>query len=291
MDGFITASARFCDHLETLNIEHSGYINDLGMKYSVLKLTQLKRLDYSVNECATSMDDLMGKVSSISCLKDIGILIQSPLHDFHFKPTIRCDSLMRITMQKCSIRNEELMEIAMVYRNITTFRLNGCMDITDAGISLFCRYALNLKHLTLSFCHGLTDRCLEDVSNCCTNLRSLNLLHMDNITDESIIAVIIKCSQLQYLGLMFCLGVTRRTIDCLCTHGTALRFLHFVGVHQLDMTALIELAKVKQRQLNPLRLLFWDVEHNLNYDMLRRYCHVHILHNIFIEELFYPYLN
>ncbi len=125
-------------------------------------------------------------------------------------------TLERIDFQ----RHLSVSDIALVLMTLHLFpclkyiNFDGCVSVTDSGLSTLLEQCPSLKKLTLCDCTNITDLSLEKLSqsSSCNFIASLNINGCWYVTDAGVINVIETCPHLTFLDVSFCSNITDKAL-------------------------------------------------------------------------------
>ncbi|KAI7865169.1 hypothetical protein BDF14DRAFT_1827916 [Spinellus fusiger] len=168
----------------------------------------------------------------------------------------KCTSLLEIDLMNCAITNVSLQKIFLQCQNLREFRLNNCMNVSNAGFlyttlpppSPFTKkiYYEQLRILDMTGISSLTDEAVTAIIDTAPKIRNLVLNKCYNITDASIYAICHLGRYLHFLHLGHCSLLTDRAITQLARHCTRIRYLDLACCSQLTDTSVIELATLQK---------------------------------------------
>jgi len=172
------------------------------------------------------------------------------------------------------VKDEDLARIVGACPQITNFDLQGCQEITDAGLRQIAGLT-GLTSLTLTDCKWVTDSALAligemsqlvclHLSSCqrvtvaglihvagLTGLTSLGLRNCKWVTDIAL-GLIGKMSQLEFLDLSFCDQITDEELRYIAQL-SQLRSLHLLYCTGITDTGLVHIARLSQLETLDLR--------------------------------------
>ncbi|XP_055591237.1 uncharacterized protein LOC129743277 [Uranotaenia lowii] len=242
--------------LKTLKLNGCWLLTDFGIS-EIGKLRRLETLDLS--DCDRVTD--VGFVNAIvdkprNALKELYLSMLPGITEGMILKI--CIKLVYITvLDFCGSDCVNDTSIQYIFSNlkfVRVLRLNGCVKITDAGLTgidlqrvaidiwnIPQTFSINmleeLQELQLSGCLKITDFALKH-SFQLVALRDLNLSHCVDITQDGIEALVRKCPSLESVDLSDCVNVTDWCIDLLCKHLVRLRSLKLVRCAQLTIGAI-----------------------------------------------------
>ena len=107
------------------------------------------------------------------------------------------------------VDDRDLEIIALTCSKLSRLNMEGCIGVTDYGISLFGMNCMeNVTSLSLADCYMLGDSSLKSLGKNCKMLRSLNLRGLLEITDLGLTSVIKQSKQLTRLRISSCVKIS-----------------------------------------------------------------------------------
>jgi hypothetical protein len=169
----------------------------------------------------------------------------------HYKALAnRCYDLKKLTVRDGALNDEALIAVAAGCRALhwlrmydvadvtdaglvaiahngalTTLFVDGCNNITDAGLQTATAYCPLLQCVSLAGCTQLTNDTLIALGQHCHHLRTLNISYTD-VTDGGLEATAAGCPLLEELSMATCASLTDVALFALGQHCHNLRKLH-----------------------------------------------------------------
>ncbi len=178
--------AKYCRHLESLNLSHCYSITNKGIQSLAMRCVNLMCLDLTF--CLKLSDIALTALASGA---GAGALRELSLSDLTKVTSIglvqiglKCHRLTTLVLNYCrKITDEGLLAIAQGCRSLKVLDLNGCVLLTDAGVTGVSAHCSRIESLKLANCVQLTDAIALPLTHGCTNLRKLVLL-MTQVSNE-----------------------------------------------------------------------------------------------------------
>ncbi|PRP87161.1 hypothetical protein PROFUN_01423 [Planoprotostelium fungivorum] len=254
---------RHSPKMQTLGLSYCSQINDAALEGISQKVSQLKAIQFEqcngvTNKTIASMGS---KTLTTINLRRCSLVTSEGI----WECLQRCDSLTNLNLAFCSLdvtfvdqlcqfqclpiikvldlsgfksltdaHLHQLIENDGFCNSVTTFKLDECTGLTDAGIDGMLRRCTNLQHISLCFCRELTDESFSameegthhsllsiSVGGCgkftdvllrrashCPKLKELTLAWNKLITDKEIPNLASRCQNLKTVNLSYCHLIT-----------------------------------------------------------------------------------
>jgi len=118
-----------------------------------------------------------------------------------------CTELTNINFGGCNISVGAFAQLIQNCPKLTQIALQGCIGITDTGLTNLSRFCPNLTSLNLSECSRITGAAFATLVQSCQNLSTLKL-HKCDVTDDWFSNTFCNCSSLTKLDLTGCSGIS-----------------------------------------------------------------------------------
>ncbi|XP_021706245.1 F-box/LRR-repeat protein 2-like [Aedes aegypti] len=258
--------------LRTLKLNGCWLLTDFGIS-AIGKLCKLAILDLSDCDRVTDSGFLQAIVGKDRV--DMKELYLSMLPGITENVILKiCLTLANLTvLDFCGsdcINDTSLQFVFCYLRMVRVLRLNGCVKITDAGLTGMDlqRAAIEiwdeqqtfsidmlrgLQELQISGCFKVTDISLTHCFKL-VELREVNLSHCVNISDEGIIAMAMNCPSLEVVDLSDCFRICDPSIEALTKYLLRLTSMKLVRLPQLTTESIYSiLANCKKLRTINLR--------------------------------------
>ncbi|XP_055631275.1 F-box/LRR-repeat protein fbxl-1-like [Toxorhynchites rutilus septentrionalis] len=255
-DFALIAIAESMPLLKSLKLNGCWLLTDFGIS-EIRKLRKLTVLDLS--DCDRVTDEGFLKVISNKQGNNLKELYLSMLPSITEKVILNiCLTLGNMTvLDLCGsdCMNDTSIQYVFCYlRFIRILRLNGCVKITDAGLTgvELQRAAIEiwdtqqtfsidmlqgLQELQISGCSKVTDFALKH-SFKLVELREINVSHCTEITEEGIEALVHNCPSLEVMDLSDCYNLNDRCIGLISKHLFRIRDLKLVRLSLLTIESI-----------------------------------------------------
>eukprot|EP01068_Selenidium_serpulae_P004249 Selendium_serpulae@DN3473_c0_g1_i1.p1 len=102
------------------------------------------------------------------------------------------------------------LPVKPLYTGITAINLNGCHNVTDAGLLTISRLCPKLARLEVYWNTSISDEGIAALcrAECGANLETLNLSGCQTLTDATAKAMALHCKRLRRLDVTRCTGMT-----------------------------------------------------------------------------------
>ncbi|XP_062563829.1 F-box/LRR-repeat protein fbxl-1-like [Armigeres subalbatus] len=254
--------------LSTLKLNGCWLLTDFGIS-AIRKLRKLVILDLS--DCDRVTDD--------GFLKAIVDKDRANMKELHLSmlPGITENVILKICLTLANLTvldfcgsdciNDTSLQFVFCYlRLVRVLRLNGCVKITDAGLTGLDlqraaieiwdeqqTFSIDMLHglqeLQISGCFKVTDisltRCFKLLE-----LQQINLSHCVNISDEGIIAMAMGCPSLEVIDLSDCYRICDPSIEALTKYLIRLTSVKLVRLPQLTTESIYSILANCKRLKN-----------------------------------------
>ncbi|KAH7291650.1 hypothetical protein KP509_29G026300 [Ceratopteris richardii] len=154
--------------------------------------------------------------------------------------TEACSSLIRLDLSRCvQVRDDDIMAISRI-STLESLMLNGCTEVSDAGLVLLAFNCRNLRSVSLKWCVGITDNAVLAIAAYCLKLEELDVSYTE-ITNASISAVC-KLESLWKLNLAACSRVDDQALRSLKSASRSLQTLDISRCPVITYEGVMELA-------------------------------------------------
>ncbi|XP_030836183.1 uncharacterized protein LOC578435 [Strongylocentrotus purpuratus] len=208
-DGAVFEIARFCDHLEELDIDGIPWITDIAVtmlcderqaKLRCLRLDGAELTDISIHHAVQCPN--LEELSSSFC---------EQLTDHSLTMLKKWKKPVRLRLQKGKEFSEEALAnlfISPQMSNLTYLDLSECSELRDPGLINIATRCPLLTHLAIEWCWFISDVGLVQVLDNCSLLKHLDLIGLHAILGHCLADVPTKLPQLDFLDLRQCNRIT-----------------------------------------------------------------------------------
>eukprot|EP01068_Selenidium_serpulae_P004250 Selendium_serpulae@DN3473_c0_g1_i2.p1 len=144
------------------------------------------------------------------------------------------------------------LPVKPLYTGITAINLNGCHNVTDAGLLTISRLCPKLARLEVYWNTSISDEGIAALcrAECGANLETLNLSGCQTLTDGGVTALAAGCAVLEWLSLHGNNKVTMAGLKALMAAPCA------ATIHSLDVRGCVHLKEVLDDDFKGLRTAF-----------------------------------
>lgn len=213
-DSGLSAVARRCPQLRTLEVRGCSQVTDVGVSEVVTRCLNLSRLDVTGCYQVTSVRPRLGGPG----------------------PEVAPESLGRSLTSSSGVVGGGQLYLQYV-------DLTDCQALEDSGIKALARACPQLTHLFLRRCVRLTDAALKCVASYCVVLRELSISDCVQVTDFGLYELAKLGPHLRYLSVAKCERVSDAGLKQVCRHCYRLRYLNARGCEAVSDASLEVLAR------------------------------------------------
>lgn len=249
-DGGLTAVARRCPQLRTLEVRGCTQVTDVGVSEVVSRCLNLDRLDLTgcfqvtsvrfrpaVPAGGVALSECPGRGESDSSLSGRGVPRQlylqyvdltdcQALEDAGVKALARgCPQLTHLFLRRClRITDTAVKSVASYCVMLRELSISDCLQVTDFGLYELAKLGPHLRYLSVAKCERVSDAGLKQVCRHCYRLRYLNARGCEAVSDATLEVLARSCPRLRALDVGKC-EVGDRGLACLARHCPNLRKL------------------------------------------------------------------
>ncbi|CAK8574518.1 unnamed protein product [Lathyrus sativus] len=221
-----------CQHIQHLDLQNAGFLNDQHVVELSLFLTDLVSINLSYCKKLTKAA-LFALVRNCHTLDEIQMrgIGRKSIHNTN--SWIHSDVYPQLKYLYLSynswLTDEGITAFASIFPNLQLFDVNDCENISEEGIGQVLRRCFNIKQLNLANCSkvktlgrnfgvsklevlNLSDTQVDDealyvISKCCRQLSQLNLKWCEYVTEKGVKHVINNCAYMREINLRGCFKV------------------------------------------------------------------------------------
>ncbi|XP_041455282.1 uncharacterized protein LOC121408036 [Lytechinus variegatus] len=208
-DGAVFEIARFCDHLEELNINGIPWITDVAV--TMLCDERLAKLKCLRLDGAELTDLSIHHVVQCPNLEELNISFCEQLTDYSLTMLKEWKNPVRLRLQKGKEFSEEALAnlfISPHLSNLTFLDLSECSELRDPGLINIATRCPLLTHLAIEWCWFISDVSLVQVLDNCRYLEHLDLIGLHSILGHCLADIPTKLPHLEFLDLRQCNRIT-----------------------------------------------------------------------------------
>lgn len=243
-DSGLSAVARRCPQLRTLEVRGCSQVTDVGVSEVVTRCLNLSRLDVTGCYQVTSVRPRPGGggpaevAPAPSCplppvagggqlyLQYVDLTDCQALEDCGIKALARaCPQLTHLFLRRCvRLTDVALKCVASYCVVLRELSISDCVQVTDFGLYELAKLGPHLRYLSVAKCERVSDAGLKQVCRHCYRLRYLNARGCEAVSDASLEVLARSCPRLRALDVGKC-EVGDRGLACLARHCLNLRKL------------------------------------------------------------------
>lgn len=112
------------------------------------------------------------------------------------------ERLEHLRINDCTdLKDEAIISLIRMCRNLTTVDLSGCTKLSDASIIALVKNCPKLISIQLQGCN-ISDTSVEAIALLCARLKSINISHCERVTDLSIALLSRCCLELSSIDII-----------------------------------------------------------------------------------------
>lgn len=143
-----------------------------------------------------------------------------------------CANLKTLEIVWTAITDVDFITFIDACSALTSFSVDGCRQLTDAGVIHMIHHCPQLQHIRLGGEMGLSSDVIVQLAINCRNLTALRTYSAYN--DETLQTLAQYCPQLTSLIVDLCEGITDTSVVMLAENCTRLHTLHLTGANITD---------------------------------------------------------